>query len=395
VLSTGSRSGARAARTLRERFDTRRNSLSVLRLVLAAVVALVHAQALGWDDQPRLGHTQIGDLAVDAFFVISGFLVAGSALRLPTLRRFLWHRALRILPGFWVCLLVVAVVVAPLVARLQGRPAGGIFTGNDSSLSFVTHNLALLIRQWDISGLNATSGDAAMDGALWTLFYEALCYLAIGVLVAFGLLRRERGHSPAEDAVDRAVRSLGPVAGLADRLRTHALLVATAAVWLLQVGQLTGAIPAAPDHLARFLMMFLLGAVAHVYADRITFPPLVIVGAAMVLGLALTLTHDYRPLGAPAFGYLLLWGVVALPLRWQPSADLSYGVYVYHWPVEVVLVNTDLPGAGRIAFALIAIGLTGVVAYASWRLVEAPTLNCKNAAWLDRLSLLRPGRTAA
>lgn len=116
--------------TLSDRFDPRRNSLAMMRLGLAATVAVVHAQAIGWGDQPAVGSTAVGDLAVDAFFVISGFLVTRSATRLPTLRRFVWHRALRILPGFWVCLLVVALVAAPVMAWLQGRAPHSVLTGS-------------------------------------------------------------------------------------------------------------------------------------------------------------------------------------------------------------------------------------------------------------------------
>ena len=66
-----------------------------------------------------------GSLAVDAFFVLSGFLVARSYLQLHSVGRYAWHRALRILPGFWVALVVTAAIVAATahanVAGCAGR----------------------------------------------------------------------------------------------------------------------------------------------------------------------------------------------------------------------------------------------------------------------------------
>ena len=115
-----------AGPTLASRFDARNNALWSLRLALATVVAIVHVQELGWREQPLLGHTLLGDLAVDGFFVISGFLVTRSALRLSSLRRFAWHRALRIMPGFWVCLAFTAFVAAPIVAVQRSRPATSV-----------------------------------------------------------------------------------------------------------------------------------------------------------------------------------------------------------------------------------------------------------------------------
>lgn len=372
--------------TLGQRFDPRHNSLSIMRLTLAVMVALVHAQAIGWHDQPKLGQAQIGDLSVDAFFVISGFLVTRSATRLPTLRRFVWHRALRILPGFWVCLMVVAFIVAPLIAWLQGLSPWTVLSGPDSSFAYVTRNAALLIRQWDIADLLTEGDEGAMDGALWTLFYEALCYTAVGILVAVGALRRR--HRPGATAppvplTDRVIGRMGLTRIVPDLARRHLVLMFAVAVWAVHAGHSTGTVTG-PDFVSRFLFLFLLGALGHIYAHRIRFPVPVLVLAVAVLAAALVLFEDYRLVGAPPFAYLLLWAIIALPLRWDPPVDLSYGVYVYHWPVEQVLLHLGLTGTGRFLFTLLAITVTAAVAYASWHLVEHPALRQKNAAWIDR-----------
>lgn len=351
----------------------------MLRLVLAGLVAIAHAQAIGWGDQPALGHALVGDLAVDGFFVISGFLVTRSVARLPSIRRFVWHRVLRIMPGFWVCLLVTAFGVAPLIAWLQGHPPTVVFTGPQSAFGYVTRNAALLIRQWGIAGLLDSGHETAIDGSLWTLFYEAACYAVVGLLAAVGVISRRRS-SPAGGPHPRAAGT--PVAALI-RFRHHLLLIITVLVWLACSLRAAGILQAGPQLLPRFLLVFLLGALGHVYAHRIRFTPALITTAALTLAFALVMLPDYLPLGAAPFTYLFLWAMVALPLRWDPATDLSYGTYVYHWPVVLVLTQVGWTAAGRAAFTLTALAVTTLAALASWHFVEAPALRHKHARWID------------
>jgi peptidoglycan/LPS O-acetylase OafA/YrhL len=94
--------------TLDQVFSGRNNSLNLLRLVLASIVLFDHAQALGsFGSDSIFGKTTPGQLAVYGFFGISGYLIAASATRHGFVR-FLWQRVLRILPAFWVCLVITA-----------------------------------------------------------------------------------------------------------------------------------------------------------------------------------------------------------------------------------------------------------------------------------------------
>lgn len=370
-------------RTLAQRFDPRHNSLTILRLSLAVIVAVVHASAIGWGNQPRVGGVLVGDLAVDGFFVISGFLVMRSAMRLPTLRRFAWHRFLRIMPGFWVCLGVVAFVVAPLVGWLTGPSPTSVLSGPQSAVDYVVANGALMIRQWDIAGLSAdltaSPAESAMNGALWTLWYEALCYVLVAVLVVAGLVRRLGRAEPFGVRV----------------LHGHGVLAVTAVVWLWVAGQTAGVVTVGPQILPRFLLLFLLGALGLIYAHRVTFTAPLVGAAALTWIAGLLLFEDYRPVGAAGFAYLLLWAAVALPWRWEPPADLSYGIYVYHWPVQLVLTAAGFAAAGRVLFTAVSLLLVGGLALASWHFVEAPALARKNAAWIDRIPPVVAGRRVA
>ncbi|RYZ26164.1 MAG: acyltransferase, partial [Propionibacteriaceae bacterium] len=188
----GAHGGAQVS--LAQAFDARSNALDVLRLLFATTVAVAHTMLIGFGYQPQAGSTDFGSLAVDGFFVLSGFLVARSYLRLGSLRRYAWHRALRILPGFWACLLATALLIAPLLAVLLGRPALSVFSGEDSAWSYLRSNALLVISQFGISGMPGTGGvPDQVNGSLWTLFFEACCYAALAALGVLGVLQQRRG----------------------------------------------------------------------------------------------------------------------------------------------------------------------------------------------------------
>lgn len=350
--------------SLAEAFDPRSNALNVLRLLFAGTVALAHTLLLGFGYQPLTGSTDLGSLAVDGFFVLSGFLVARSYLRLDSLRRFAWHRALRILPGFWACLLGTALVVAPLLAVLAGRPAVSVFSGEDSAWSYLGSNALLVMRQFGISGL---PGEAAvhdqLDGSLWTLFFEAGCYALVAVLGVLGVLQRRRslvlGLCVALWALTAA-----PLVGVP--VLEHPLLQA------LHAGDVL-----------RFGLMFLLGSAGHLFADRVPVRRLLALLALGLLAAGLFLLPDRMP-AAPASAYLCLYAVVRLPWRWSPRWDLSYGVYVWHWPVALVLVALGARGLTTVPFVLAGLAVTAGVAAVSWNFVERPALSWKDAAWVTR-----------
>lgn len=107
--------------TLSTTLESRDNPLNFIRLVLASLVIIGHVPPVMGVPTIPLIH-ELGNWAVNGFFVITGFLIAGSRAR-SRWWPYLWRRALRIFPAYWVALIVVAFLAAPLVAALvPGRP---------------------------------------------------------------------------------------------------------------------------------------------------------------------------------------------------------------------------------------------------------------------------------
>jgi peptidoglycan/LPS O-acetylase OafA/YrhL len=343
--------------SLKDRFDPRRNGLDALRLLFAVLVAVDHGISAHHGGQPQIGRSGIGDFALDGFFVLSGFLVTRSWFRLESFPRFAWHRFLRIMPGFWVCLVVVAFVAAPVAAVLQGMSPLRAFTGSPSAWDYVFQNAGLLIVHFDIAGILADlPKEYSFNGALWTLVFEAFCYAIVGVLGAVGLLRRRPVLVPAAAAV---------------------LLVLTAM-------QEAGLPVLLNERVIRLVLMFLLGATAYLYADRIPLRGDLAAGAAGLFLVSLALFDDYRVLGAVPFTYLCLWAGTGFV--WRMRTDLSYGIYIYHWPLQQLLVLTALGTAPAAVFVPVSIALALLPAAASWYLVERPALRHKDSPVPDRLA---------
>ena len=345
--------------TLQERFDPRRNAFDLLRLSFALLVAVGHGIANHTDDQPRIGLSTLGDFGLDGFFVLSGFLVTRSWCTLESFPRFAWHRFLRIMPGFWVCLLVVGFVAAPVAALLQGMSPLQALTGTPSAWRYVLENAGLLIVHYDIAGiLAATPHGVSFNGSLWTLVLEALCYAVVGALGAFGLLGRRPVLVPAAAGV---------------------LLVLTAL-------QEAGLPVLLNERVIRLVLVFLLGATAYLYASRIPLRLDLAAAATALFLLSLALFDDYRVLGAVPLAYLFLWAGTTFPWPWSMRTDLSYGVYIYHWPLQQLLMLTALAAVPTAVFVPLSIALAVLPALASWYLVEQPALRRKHSTLPDRVA---------
>ncbi|WP_344691613.1 acyltransferase, partial [Microbacterium esteraromaticum] len=163
-------------------FNPKRNSLNALRLLLATAVIVSHSWPLnGHGDEPAGpgAFNSLGSWAVAGFFVISGYLIAGSRDH-SKLGPFLLRRLLRIYPAFIVVLAVTAFVFAPLSAFVMGDYSIG------AGLEYLVKNAGLYIFTFEMTGtLTDAPYAGAWNGSLWTLFYEALCYLAIGLAMTF------------------------------------------------------------------------------------------------------------------------------------------------------------------------------------------------------------------
>lgn len=328
--------------------DARHNSLNALRLLLALLVVVSHAPlAGGYGQPPMIGDIELGGWAVSGFFAISGWLITSSRLRLR-LGTFVWRRVLRIYPGFWMSLIVVAFGFAPLAVVF----GGGTYRLSDAA-GFVVKNLTLNIVQPSISGSLAGSDyQSHWNLSLWTLRWEFLCYLGVALLLGWAWARRHRWVLPA----------------------TWILVSAPYAAIALTDGSPSTAIAQA----SRLGGYFLAGAVAYRYRDKI--PASIWLAAASAAGLGIFAALGVVGiLGAAPMAYLCLWLGAVLPLqRVGRDNDVSYGVYIYAFPTQLLLAIVGVADTGAPSYIAVSIVAVLVPAWASWKFVERPALRLKS-----------------
>ncbi|MEV0134165.1 acyltransferase [Dactylosporangium sp. NPDC050688] len=368
--------------TLADLWNGRDNGIGAIRLGLAISVVLAHATSLGfgWEDLGQSlfqNQTNVGTLAVFGFFILSGLLITRSA-RHTTVGRFAWHRALRILPGLWVCLLVTAFVAAPVVALHQRDTLAGFWDGPKGPLQYVTGNWFTGVRQYGIQDLLADTpwgqeigGNSVFNGALWSLVYETACYAAVAVLAVTAVLRRARWLVPVI-----AVILYGCI--LADQIRGWTLEGPPAGHYGFIAPPLVG------DVFAQWLIylgaLFLTGATIELYRDRVPIHDglalacLVILAGSLLLG-------GFFVAGFPTLAYLLVWAAVRAPRRLRRVGavnDYSYGIYIYGFLVQQLLATFGANRWGYLPYTALSLLITAVVAYASWHLVERRALALKD-----------------
>ncbi|HYH24690.1 MAG TPA: acyltransferase [Blastococcus sp.] len=331
--------------------DPRNNSLNLIRLLLAVAVLVSHTFPLsGQEHEPGWAGESLGGWAVIGFFTVSGYLIAGARLRSEG-GRYLINRIARIMPGFLVSLLVVAFGFAPLAYAVERGTLDGFLTTPTTPLDHLFSNALLDMQAYGVAGtLSGVPYPGDWNGSLWSLYFEFLCYIVVGVVATVPVVRRQ--------AWPLVTLFLASVV-------VHAQ-IARFSVYLGGDGDFV--------MLMKLLPYFLGGAVLFVLKERL---PLRWQGALPALVVALGVVA-WQPawggqLAAPLFTYVLLWAAAAVPSpRWIRINDLSYGVYIYAFPVTQLLALAGLHGLGLVPFTAAIVAGTLVLAGFSWFFVERP-----------------------
>lgn len=332
------------------------NNFTVLRLLAAALVIVGHAYDLQSKSDLAKQWTgySFGAIALGAFFSISGYLLFISITRRPDVVRYARARALRILPGLWVMLIVTWALGAawsflPALEYFRD-PVGWKYIGLNAA---ILPNFFYLPRVFE-----GNPTGPVVNGSLWTLRYEILCYAGLGILSA--------------------------VCVLATRGRRRGILFLAALCWggwLLTERFIIG-VPAAGllfwvHRLNELGFCFLLGMGYAEFKPTIRSWHLIALVAVAIL---VNGTFLSWPMICATTAALVFWfAFVDAPLtrRMQRIPDISYGIYIYAYPIQQAIIFS-LGLMDPLLHAALAIVICVVPASLSWFLIEKPALQFKD-----------------
>lgn len=329
----------------------RDNNFDFLRFVAATMVLLGHCYWLSGrlpeePLRPLTGGTDMADVAVDVFFVISGFLITASYLHGNSNVSFILKRALRIFPGLAFAVVFALLVIGPLTTPL---PLNEYFTDGKTA-AFLT-NLFLMTR-YELPGVfSGNPFPEVVNGSFWTLPLEGLMYCSVLLLGALKLLKRQM-----------------VMFGLGVLMAGHFFVLPTLGVESVTILKLF-----------RLGLFFYAGAALYFFQDSIRWDGRIalLLLTASVLALGSPVWFSVHMLTLP---YLVIYlAYVRLPkvAHFGKHGDFSYGMYIFGFPVQQLLIHWFGADISLGLFALSSMAITLCFAVLSWRLVEAPALRLK------------------
>ena len=332
----------------REKSVLQDNHFNLMRLFFATMVLYSHSYGLLAQTEPVILGRSFGNFAVHAFFALSGYFIAQSAIHSRGALDFFYRRALRILPVY----MLTSLLIDPVIAALFGN--------------FVTNPVPYII-----------------NGSVWTLYYEVLLYVICGVMAILCLLN-------------------------------EAVLGALTACALFLIILFYGNASEFYAVLAPMFFLFLEGAYLStvekkMHIQRYGIPAILVLlivqfATGFFDALAGKMTWLYAPTFSPNFINYILY-LISLPValiwlgKYTPTVkierviqknDISYGLYIYAWPIQQVVVyflSVKHGVTNGLYVFVVSLVITAAVSILSCKLLEQPFMKLKkySAVWQTKV----------
>jgi peptidoglycan/LPS O-acetylase OafA/YrhL len=347
------------SRSLREAGSHARSefgNFDYIRLIAAAAVIFSHSFLIAEGNEANepfvrlLGEKNIlGLYGVFTFFVVSGFLITQSACENGSIGAFAWRRVLRIYPALFCCAAVCAIVLGPI---FTGMPLADYWLQLLPLHYILRTGLFPGTEGWSIPGVVFYSNGGLLaqviNGSLWTIPQELTCYVIVGLLF---LVRGLRWY-----------------------------VVAVLAALSLPIMLLP--FPVVPKEVGDFLFVvpsFAWGALICLIRRRHTLPlwPLLV-----CLGIGVYAVWADKCLQLfPLFAAYPLIRLATAQRFHLPSlkrfGDISYGMYLYGWPVQQVARAVLGEGASWWEIFALSLPAAALLGFLSWHLLEKRALRLK------------------
>jgi len=351
--------------TLTSYLKGRDNNFNLIRFIAATLVLVSHSFLLfggSTADQPlrSLVGVSFGTVAVDLFFISSGFLIANSLFNRKTLSDFIKARILRIYPGLAISLLLTVFILGSYFTTL---PLSSYFTSPDT-YKFLLFNVTLFFgEEGNLPGVFSTlPWPNTVNGSLWTLPFEVRAY-ALLVIVGISL-----GYLEKKWAVFGSKRFYLVIALLG------------MGIYLFDYFHTILPISYFGSEYARLFSMFFIGVAFYQYRDVIILSNKLFYTLSLLLLISALDHSSFFVMYNCSLAYLVFY-LAYVPKgyirKFNAYGDYSYGIYIYAFPVQQAVLALN-PNISLLSFFLVSLVITFFFAYFSWQIIEKKALKLKN-----------------
>lgn len=336
-------------RMMVDNFNSRENNFDLLRFIAATLVILSHSYPLSLGSNSSeifiritRGQETFGGLGVAIFFIISGFLITYSYERCSNLYQYFRNRILRIFPALLFVLFISALIMGPLLTSLDLWS----YFKNGNTLGYL-ESFMLINMHYNLPGVfEHNPYPNAVNGSLWTLWYEFFFYILVAVMGQLKLLKK-------------------PV-----------LIVIFLVTLLLsfEVSQLY-----AGYQYIKLFTYFSAGMLIYGFRNEIRFKPLYLLLSCVAL-VYLSMKGQYQ-IAFVFFGtYIIFYlgmGIKKLLRRFQEVGDFSYGMYIYAFPIQQIVTFFFSKHISPLYNFIFSLPLTFGISMLSWFFIEKKCMNLK------------------
>ncbi|WP_392887982.1 acyltransferase family protein [Eubacterium limosum] len=326
---------------LSEVSNGRDNNLDVIRFIAALLVIFSHAFPISQGEKSAdflarftNGSLGLGALAVSIFFVYGGFLICKSVMRLEKSSKFFYARIVRIFPPLIFMVLIVTFIFGPFISNM-----GVVEYFKDTETYKYLLN-CLLIPVHNLPGVfDNNIYKNVVNGALWTLPIEFVCYIICFFAYKFKILTKKHYF-------------------------WILIFIFTSSIVLFCILPL----PQFYISILRAMILFFLGVGYYLYQDKIVLNIKIAVVSCffIILGRFIGLFDLIFVMLFPYIMFVIGYGTKRKFSNFASHGEFSYGIYLWGWPVQQAICQffggKMNPYINAILAMIIALAL-GIITY--------------------------------
>ncbi len=330
-------------------FDNRENNLNLIRLIAAILVIFSHAFALnGKHDILYLQQWSFGTLAVSVFFFVSGILITNSFVNSKNVFEYVFARFIRIIPAYIIVILISIFILGTLFTNLELK---------DYLTKYETYqylkNLFFFPLYWELPGVfQSNQYYKAINGSLWTLPLEVLCYAYVLSIGFFSLLR--------------------------NKILSFSVFILVYFLYLSS--DITFNYFGYPsDQILSVFLYFSLGVVVYNIKEYLVLDKKIAMLSILILLVSLKFGF-FKEIFIFFGSYLVLYIGYQNPFKYTSfilKNDLSYGIYIYAFPIQQAFINV-YGNMNPLTNFIYSLFITIIFAFISWKLIEKKSLKLKH-----------------